>query len=146
MEKMRHFLGDAFFKERRKLTAEGKSFPRGCGIQPRTENPGAKILCDTNFTIPQYTGLRISQPHSDFGRLRNLYINPSEWDGTGGPGHFCQPKVLCRWQCPNNWTRFSDIKLLNNPTICNPHIGQRQYGISSIKDKFLLQRQLPIKT
>ena len=57
-----------------------------------------------------YTGLRISQPHSSFGRLCDLYII-----------------VLCHWQCPNNWTRFSSKRLLNNPTICNPHIGQRQY-------------------
>ena len=26
-----------------------------------------------------YTGLRNSQPHSDFGRLRNLYINPTTY-------------------------------------------------------------------
>ena len=30
IEKMRHFLCDAFFKERRKLTAEGKSAPTIC--------------------------------------------------------------------------------------------------------------------
>lgn len=36
----------------------GKPNPHGCGIQTRTENIRAKILCDTNFTIPQYTGLR----------------------------------------------------------------------------------------
>ena len=111
----------------------GKSIPHGCGIRLWTQNPGAKILCYTNLTIPQYTGLRnpwillrLRNPGS-FGRLCNLYVNPSEWDGIDGPGHFCQPKALCYWQCPNNWTRFSSKRLLNAPTTYIPHIGQRQY-------------------
>lgn len=32
-----------------------------------------------HYTNRQYTGLRNSQPHSDFGRLRNLYINPTTY-------------------------------------------------------------------
>ena len=47
------------------------------GFEPaeyRSQSPGPYHLA----TI-LYTGLRISQPHSDFGRLRNLYINPTTY-------------------------------------------------------------------
>ena len=57
---MRHFLGDAFFKERRKLTAEGSHFRmvEWAGFEPaeyRSQSPAPYHLA----TI-LYTGLRNS--------------------------------------------------------------------------------------
>ena len=88
---MRHFLGDAFFKERRKLTAEGKSFPHGRMGWTRTSGIQESKSCALPLGYHSIYRVTKPQPHSSFGRLCDLYINPSNLDATGGPGHFCQP-------------------------------------------------------
>ena len=104
-------FGWRIFQRKEKLTAEGKSFPHGCLLLTRTTTTKSKVLCATITLIGRIQGYETRNPSSSFGRLCDLYII-----------------VLCHWQCPNNWTRFSDIKLLlNNQTICTPHIGQRQH-------------------
>ena len=73
IEKMRHFLGDAFFKERRKLTAEWKSaWQNGLGLNQR--NAGVKVLCLTTWLPFYIQGYETRNPSSSFSRFCDLYI------------------------------------------------------------------------
>ena len=59
---MRHFLCDAFFKERRKLTAEVKPFPHGCLLLTRTTTTKSKVLCATITLIGNIQGYETRNP------------------------------------------------------------------------------------
>ena len=72
---MRHFLCDAFFKERRKLTAEWKSaWQNGLGLNQR--NAGVKVLCLTTWLPFYIQGYEFRNPIAiSVGSATSIYLS-----------------------------------------------------------------------
>lgn len=121
------------FQRKERLTAEGKSFPRGCLLLTRTTTTKSKVLCATITLIGRIQGYEFRNPIAVLvGSATSIYLSKAL-------GNILI--IVYAFSAKDHGK--DDISVISSTPCCKLYLWQPRHFIH--KDKFLLQRQLPIK-